>query len=401
MMSWKGSTIFLARSVASSSRSATEAGPGPRSRDDFESEQTIAETLQRSVLPALACPDRDRRRCCPARRSSMWRLGSTYGAAQGRVGLVVGDVVGKGVQAAGTMAQLERAARFRSFHRLKPASTLARLKSPRRRSAGNCVATVAYVVVDPEAGTCRYTSAGHPPPLVAYLDGAVEFLEGARGSPLGTVPDARYTQAVVEVPAGSDAAADHRACRNGEGVALDQGLEPLRTAVLDGLRIRAARRSRTRGDDRNRRTRRRHRDPGRRCLASRARILDLRLPSDVSSLNLVRDGLRIWVGGSPAQPNGSRGSRPGELGSSAPTRSSKRPAIRRVDVASRRARRSKGTNRHRGHRPAGPARRLIRPRAGAPADAFADVIRRDRSRQDGYSRDSRRKEITESREPSE
>jgi anti-sigma regulatory factor (Ser/Thr protein kinase) len=161
-------------------------------------------------------------------------------------------------------------------------------------------ATVSYVVVDPEAGVCRYTSAGHPPPLVARPDGTVEFLEGARGLPLGTVSDTRYTQAVVELPAGSVLLLYTDGLVERRSRPLDEGLELLRTAVLDGPRdperlvdhvleemIGIA----VRGDDIA-------------ILAVRVspvapRVLNLRLPSDTSSLNLVREGLRIWLEGAP------------------------------------------------------------------------------------------------------
>ena len=50
---------------------------------------------------------------------------------------------------------------------------------------------------------CRYASAGHPPPLVATLDGRVEYLGGGRGLPLGTGTTANYRQAVDGLSQGS------------------------------------------------------------------------------------------------------------------------------------------------------------------------------------------------------
>jgi serine phosphatase RsbU (regulator of sigma subunit)/anti-sigma regulatory factor (Ser/Thr protein kinase) len=271
----------------------------------FESEQTIAETLQRSVLPG-SLPHvpgiQIAARYVPG-TAELDVGGDWFDAiklAQGRLGLVVGDVVGKGVQAAATMAQLRNGLRAFALDRLKPASTLARLNRLADEVLETAFATVSYVVVDPEAGVCRYTSAGHPPPLVARPDGTVEFLEGARGLPLGTVSDTRYTQAVVELPAGSVLLLYTDGLVERRSRPLDEGLELLRTAVLDGPRdperlvdhvleemIGIA----ERGDDIA-------------ILAVRVspvapRVLDLRLPSDTSSLNLVREGLRIWLEGAP------------------------------------------------------------------------------------------------------
>ena len=97
----------------------------------------------------------------------------------------MGDVVGKGVHAAATMAQLRNALRAFSLDRMKPSSTIGRLDRLAEEVLETAFATVVYAVVDPRALVCRYTSAGHPPPL-ALADGRVELLEGGRGLPLGT-----------------------------------------------------------------------------------------------------------------------------------------------------------------------------------------------------------------------
>jgi serine phosphatase RsbU (regulator of sigma subunit)/anti-sigma regulatory factor (Ser/Thr protein kinase) len=271
----------------------------------FESEQTIAETLQRSVLP-VSLPRVEGIQLAARYVPGTAELdvgGDWFDAitlAEGRLGLVVGDVVGKGVQAAATMAQLRNALRAFALDRLKPASTLARLNRLVDEVLETAFATVAYVVVDPGTGVCRYTSAGHPPPLVVFPDGTVELLEGARGLPLGTVPDVRYTQAVVEVPAGSMLLLYTDGLVERRSRPLDEGLELLRTAVLQGPRdperlvehvLERMVGTAERGDD--------IAMLAVRFLPVAPRVLDLRLPSDVSSLDLVRDGLRVWLEGAP------------------------------------------------------------------------------------------------------
>ena len=47
-------------------------------------------------------------------------------------------------------------------------------------------ATLVLVVLDPAAGTLRYTTCGHPPPLVIGVDGKARYLEGTGTGPLGT-----------------------------------------------------------------------------------------------------------------------------------------------------------------------------------------------------------------------
>ena len=171
----------------------------------FESERATAETLQRSVLPAslprvwrAACgslPAREPRR---RRRGRLVRRLSSF--TTDGWGLIVGDVMGKGVQAAASMGQLRNALRAFSVERLKPSSALARLDRLGDETREAAAATV-YAVVDPRNGVFRFSSAGHPPPVVAYPDGRVELLEDGRGLPLGTGMRPQYRQAVAELPA--------------------------------------------------------------------------------------------------------------------------------------------------------------------------------------------------------
>ena len=70
----------------------------------------------------------------------------------GRLGLVVGDVVGKGVHAAANMGQLRNALRAISVERLKPPSALARLDRLASDGLDSTFATVVYAVFDSAAG---------------------------------------------------------------------------------------------------------------------------------------------------------------------------------------------------------------------------------------------------------
>ncbi|MGH3134486.1 MAG: GAF domain-containing protein, partial [Gaiellaceae bacterium] len=156
----------------------------------FETERTIAETLQRSVLP-VSLPRVEGIQLAARYLPGTAELdvgGDWFDALRlpdGRLGLVVGDVVGKGVQAAATMAQLRNALRAFSLDRMKPSSTLARLNRLADEVVETAFATIVYVVIDPVTQVCRLTSAGHPPPLVVLPDRSVHLLEGGRGLPLG------------------------------------------------------------------------------------------------------------------------------------------------------------------------------------------------------------------------
>ena len=119
----------------------------------FESERATAETPG-SVLPA-SLPRVGERACgsLPARGQGV-AVGGWFDELPGRLGLIVGDVMGKGVQAAASMGQLRNALRAFSVERLKrrrrwPASTVG--DGPRGGAS-----TVIYAVVDPRNGVFAF-----------------------------------------------------------------------------------------------------------------------------------------------------------------------------------------------------------------------------------------------------
>jgi PAS domain S-box-containing protein len=102
-----------------------------------------------------------------------------------RLAVVVGDVVGSGVDAAAVMGQLRSALKGIALVSPEPAAVLSGLDRLARVTAGAMGATVCYVVVDLEAGNLRFARAGHPPPLVAGADGGARFVDGRADPPLG------------------------------------------------------------------------------------------------------------------------------------------------------------------------------------------------------------------------
>ncbi|MGW6828434.1 sodium/proline symporter PutP [Streptomyces massasporeus] len=120
-----------------------------------------------------------------------------------RVALVVGDVVGHGMNAAATMGRLRTAVRTLADLDLPPAELLAHLddlvighlgaydsKEPATagdESAGAAFlgATCLYAVYDPVARACTLARAGHLPPMIVRPDGRAEILDLPAGPPLG------------------------------------------------------------------------------------------------------------------------------------------------------------------------------------------------------------------------
>ena len=269
----------------------------------FDSERSIAETLQRSVLPSVlprVAGVQIAARYLPGTQG-VDIGGDWFDAVElrdGRLGLIVGDVVGKGVQAAANMGQLRNALRAIAVERLKPPSALARLDRLASNGLDSTFATVVYAVFDSKAGVLRHSSAGHPPPVVAFPDGRVELLEGGRGLPLGTGLGAKYRQSVVALPAGSILLLYTDGLVERRGGSIDDGIEALVTAmregpsdaeqllehILDNL-VEGA----DRADD--------IAILAARFLPVAPHPLDLEVASRERSLQLVRDAIRTWLEG--------------------------------------------------------------------------------------------------------
>ncbi|HEX8207365.1 MAG TPA: SpoIIE family protein phosphatase [Solirubrobacteraceae bacterium] len=101
-----------------------------------------------------------------------------------RVGVVVGDVVGRGLGAAATMGQLRSAVRALASTGFEPGALLEALSEFSRRYEVGQMATVAYAEVDVRLQTMRYACAGHPPPVVLEADGGASYAWEGRSPPL-------------------------------------------------------------------------------------------------------------------------------------------------------------------------------------------------------------------------
>ena len=100
------------------------------------------------------------------------------------LGIVVGDVVGRGLGAAATMGQLRSALRALASTGFEPGGLLEALSEFSRRHAVGQMATVAYAEIDVRLGSMRYACAGHPPPAIVAPDAAAWFAWEGRSTPL-------------------------------------------------------------------------------------------------------------------------------------------------------------------------------------------------------------------------
>ncbi|WP_167880540.1 SpoIIE family protein phosphatase [Nocardioides guangzhouensis] len=114
----------------------------------------------------------------------------------GRMVLFVGDVMGRGVEAAAAMAQMRAAVRAYCAVDPSPAAVLGKLDRMFAQFPSEQLVTLAYLVVDPSRGELVVANAGHPAPVLLRGDGSTEQLPDADGSPLAVLVQDRREQRI-------------------------------------------------------------------------------------------------------------------------------------------------------------------------------------------------------------
>ncbi|MFE6520333.1 SpoIIE family protein phosphatase [Streptomyces sp. NPDC057794] len=191
-------------------------------------ERGTALTLQRSLLPA-APAEQEGLDIAARYRPALSEVGGDWydvlRLGPGRTGLVVGDVMGKGVQAAAIMGQLSTATRALARLDLPPAELLRHLDDI-AGSLGDAIATCVYAVCDLGRGVCELSSAGHLPPVLAGPDGGARLVEVPGGVPLG-VGGVEFGTVEVELAPGSLLALYTDGLVETRGEPIDTGLDTL------------------------------------------------------------------------------------------------------------------------------------------------------------------------------
>lgn len=198
----------------------------------YQRERGIAETLQRSLLrkhlpefPGMTIASR----YLPARQEA--EIGGDWYDAlalpDGRIGLVMGDVAGRGIEAAAIMGQLQNAVRAYAMEGHRPAVIMERVT---RLLDIREMATLLYLAFDPGSWTVHYANAGHLPPLVVAPGRSVSFLTGG-APPLGSAGDVPFREEVVTVVPGSTIILYTDGLIEVRGEPLDVGMDRLRRAA--------------------------------------------------------------------------------------------------------------------------------------------------------------------------
>ena len=205
----------------------------------YGAERRTGITLQRSLLPGEVP-------VVPGLETAARYLPGAAGAFVGgdwyqgvRVGdgllLAMGDVMGHGMRSAARMGQLRAIVATLALEGHPPGRLLTRLAESVHVLLDLDLATLLLAYYDPAARSLTIASAGHPPPLLAPLEGPPRFLDVEPGPPIGTFA-VDYEESVVPLSAGdtlvmyTDGLVEERA------ESLDVGLERLRRSV-EGVRL--------------------------------------------------------------------------------------------------------------------------------------------------------------------
>ncbi|WP_165984292.1 SpoIIE family protein phosphatase [Streptomyces sp. YIM 98790] len=174
----------------------------------FQQQRRVAETMQRHLLPTLPrVPGLEMTaRYVPAPQASQVG-GDWYDAfvpSEEVTALVIGDVVGHDLDAAGGMAQVCNMLRaYAWLQHEAPSAVVGRLDQAVTRIGMVPLATVvlAHVACSPDgAWRLRWTNAGHLPPLLVEHNGRARFLNGGHDILLGTGFAPARTDAIAELP---------------------------------------------------------------------------------------------------------------------------------------------------------------------------------------------------------
>ena len=197
----------------------------------YEREHATAETLQRSLLPdklpLVPGLDLDARYLPVTRNMEIggdWY--DVFRLPDRRLAVTVGDVMGKGLQAAAGMGRVRNALRALALTDPRPAAVLAGLdRLFAATELEEQVTTVSYLVIDPETGEGQAGNAGHLPTLL-LTPGALPVLDQTEaGTPLGWPSPRR--QHAFRLPPGSSAVFYSDGLVENRVRGLDSGLDEL------------------------------------------------------------------------------------------------------------------------------------------------------------------------------
>lgn len=183
------------------------AGLAVANAKQFHRERYVAETLQRAFLPSRfpKLPE--------VEFTAHYRPGSSeadiggdwydaFESGDGHIVITIGDVTGKGVDAARLMVLMRQAIRIAALDSNDPARIADVCNRLLLSEQGDRLASAFIGVLDPDTCHLRYISAGHAPPFLRLPDKRVQMLESP-SAPLGALRQVEFHRHDLRIPSGS------------------------------------------------------------------------------------------------------------------------------------------------------------------------------------------------------
>ncbi len=159
----------------------------------------------------------------------------------GKVGMVVGDVAGSGLQAAVIMGRMRSTLRAYVLETDEPADALSRMDRKMQYFEPDAMATVLYGIYDPDTGEFLASSAGHPPPVLAAPGQPSGPLPIPPDPPIGTADAPSRRSTVTVIPPGGLLVCYTDGLIERRDQAMDEGISFLAAAMDRVLDARANR----------------------------------------------------------------------------------------------------------------------------------------------------------------
>ncbi len=199
----------------------------------FEAARETSLTLQHAMLAPAKLPPgfavRYEPAVTPLEIGGDWydvlRLG------EHRIGIIVGDCVGRGLSAAAVMGQLRSSARALLLTGAEPAKLLEELDAVAELIPNAFCTTVFLAILDDESGEFSYSCAGHPPAILAVPGKAHRLITDARSVPLAVKRKASRPHKSVTLPPGSTLMLYTDGLVERRDVSLDDGIAHLGETV--------------------------------------------------------------------------------------------------------------------------------------------------------------------------
>jgi PAS domain S-box-containing protein len=171
-------------------------------RERIEQELRVARMIQHTLLPK-SLPELEEHQIAVYYQPAREVGGDFYDFLRlpdGRLGLIVGDVSGKGVPAAIVMA-ITRTMLRSAYHLGSPGEILQQVNDVLFPDIPpNVFVTCLAILLDSRTGRLQYANAGHDPPYVRHASGVSKLR--ATGMPLGLMPDMTYEQKEITLEPG-------------------------------------------------------------------------------------------------------------------------------------------------------------------------------------------------------